>query len=161
MVPPTDWRKTAHNPEGQVLISLAERLAEIRDTPADRIRIMAKQRAVSPHSAIPFTDRELDWVDDEDRSRMPYPLLTPCEAFVMIRQLASDLRSARDEIARLKQRTTPAAVAASEPTCPHCGTIHDMPPMATNGHKIDCDCGWRFEAVRSTQIISRPMEHRQ
>lgn len=85
--------------------SLHDRLMEIRNAPADRIRIMAKQRAVVSRNVIHFTDRELDWIDDEDRSRMPYPVLTPCESFVMIRQLAADLRSARDEISRLRQQT--------------------------------------------------------
>jgi len=55
----------------------------------------------------------------------------------------------------------PPAITAPKPTCPHCRVVHEMPNWIAEYHRFNCECGWRFEAKRSKQIVSSPMEHRE
>jgi hypothetical protein len=55
----------------------------------------------------------------------------------------------------------PEPVTADEPTCPHCGLVHEMPKWVEEYHRFDCDCGWRFHAEKKQVIVSSPVEFRQ
>lgn len=72
-----------------------KRMLEIRNTPADRCRIMAKQRAAVGRQTIPFHKIELQWLEEEDRFSELIPVLTPQEYWAMIRNLVIDLQTAR------------------------------------------------------------------
>ena len=59
------------------------------------------------------------------------------------------------------ERTRDVAITADEPECPHCHLVHEMPEWVQEYHNINCECGWRFQAERSKQIISTPLEYRK
>lgn len=52
----------------------------------------------------------------------------------------------------------PEAITADEPTCPRCGLVHGMLESLEEYHRIDCDCGYRFEVEKKQVFISRPVE---
>jgi len=63
---------------------------------------------------------------------------------------------------RTKRRVekTPKPVTSDEPECPHCHLVHDAPEGSDQFTAINCDCGYRFEAERTTVFVSRMYEQR-
>lgn len=70
------------------------RMMAIRDRPADRVRLMADQRASRGRGReiMPFHGTEIHWIVEEDRFSDTIPVLSPNEYWVMIRNLAIQLR---------------------------------------------------------------------
>ena len=55
----------------------------------------------------------------------------------------------------------PERTEGSDPQCPHCGLVHEMPTWVETYHRFDCDCGWRLEAERTQVIVTRAVEYRE
>lgn len=71
------------------------RMLQVRDTPADRVRMMARQRKAVGRQHLRFNDTELQWIMEDDRLHQTITVLEPQEYWAMIRSLTMDLRVAR------------------------------------------------------------------
>jgi hypothetical protein len=72
-------------------------------------------------------------------------------------QAADEIERLTESIDRLQRAIDKSPFHRDVPTCPECDQPYEA-NYAVESVKINCDCGWKFEARR--HIISLPLEMR-